>query len=33
MKIVDKILEKPVYLDKLKIVVQELISINIHQKA
>ena len=33
MKTVDKILEKPVYLDKLKIVVQELISINIHQKA
>ena len=31
---VDKILEKPVYLDRLKKVVQELIStINIQQKA
>ena len=29
---VDKILEKPVYLDRLKKVVQELISINTQQK-
>ena len=30
---VDKILEKPVYLDRLKNVIQELISsINVHQK-
>jgi hypothetical protein len=28
---VDKILEKPVYLDRLKKEVQELISINIQQ--
>ena len=34
VKTVDKILEKPVYLDRLKKVVQELIStINIQQKA
>ena len=32
IKIVDKILEKPVYFEKLVKVVQELISINIHQK-
>ena len=29
---VDKILEKPVYLDRLKKEVQELLSINIQQK-
>ena len=29
---VDKILEKPVYLDRLKKEVEELTSINIHQK-
>ena len=34
IKTVDKILEKPVYLDRLKKIVQELIStINIQQKA
>ncbi len=34
IRIVDRILEKPVYLDRLKKVVQELIStINIQQKA
>jgi hypothetical protein len=32
LKIADKIIEKPVYLGKLVKVVQELISINIHQK-
>jgi DNA-binding NtrC family response regulator len=32
IKIVNKILEKPVYLEKLVKIVQELISINIHQK-
>ena len=34
VRTVDKILEKPVYLDRLKKIVQELIStINIQQKA
>ena len=32
IKMVDRILEKPVYLDRLKKVVEELTSINIHQK-
>ena len=32
IKIVDKILEKPVYFEKLVKVVLEIISINIHQK-
>jgi two-component SAPR family response regulator len=32
IKMVDRILEKPVYLDRLKKEVEELTSINIHQK-
>ena len=32
VKLVDRILEKPVYLDRLKKEVEELTSINIHQK-
>jgi DNA-binding NtrC family response regulator len=32
IKLVDRILEKPVYLEKLVKIVQELISINVHQK-
>ena len=32
IKLVDRILEKPVYLDRLKKEVEELTSINIHQK-
>ena len=32
VRLVDRILEKPVYLDRLKKEVEELTSINIHQK-